>query len=118
MAKDQDLRRVMKVSLENEDYQVSPTHGFLPSESPIEKLPMYYKAWEDICANLYKLRINNQLTDRVARLAVLNTTHLKNEPEWRRAYVLLTFIASAYIWGPEKPLEVRLSKGAAMGNRS
>ncbi|KAJ2261981.1 tryptophan 2,3- dioxygenase, partial [Coemansia sp. RSA 451] len=32
-----------------EDYDISPTHGFLPSEPPLRRLPdPYYAPWEDI----------------------------------------------------------------------
>ena len=115
MANNQDQQpSLMNAMLDLEDYQVSPTHGFLPSSPPIERLSDYYEEWEDICSNLYTLRINGQLTDRVARMPMLNTKHLKTEPEWRRAYVLLTYIASAYIWGPMKPLKVRFWECVAM----
>ena len=91
-----------------EDYQISATQGFLPFEPPLEKLPSYYEAWETICSNLYTLRINGWLEDKVARLLMLETKHLISEPQWQRAYVLLGFIMNAYIWGPKEPLEVGL----------
>lgn len=91
-----------------EDYQVSVTHGFLPSEPPLERLPEYYEAWEAICSRLYTLRTEKQLVGKIADLHVLSSENLVHEPEWRRAYVLLGFIANAYIWGSQEPLEVRL----------
>ena len=89
-----------------EDYGVSATHGFLPSEAPLQRLPTYYTPWEIICANLYKLRIKDQLACEIAKLPALSTKELVNEPQWRRAYVLLGFITNAYIWGASKPIEV------------
>jgi len=74
-------------------------------------LPDYYNEWETICSGLYKLRIENQLAEKVTLLPVLSTKHLENEPAWRRAYVLLGFIMNAYIWGPAKALKVRLKPG-------
>ena len=97
----------MAGKLRLEDYGVSAIHGFLPTEPPLEKLPDHYRAWETICANLYTLRVKNQLADEVANLPVLSTEKLEYEPEWRRAYVLLGFIAHAYIWGSHKPSNVR-----------
>ena len=92
-----------------EDYQVSATHGFLPNEPPLKRLPEYYEAWESICSNLSTLlRIEKQLAYKVAKLPILSTKNLVHEPEWRRAYVLLGFIANAYIWGSKEPLGVRL----------
>lgn len=88
-----------------EDYQVSATHGFLPSEHPLQRLPEYYEAWESICSNLCTLlRIEKQLAIEVGELPILSTKNLAREPEWRRAYVLLGFIANAYIWGSREPL--------------
>lgn len=89
-----------------EEYQVSATHGFLPSEPPLQRLPPYYDVWETICSNICTLRISGALTANVARMPMMNTEHLTGEPQWRRAYVLLGYMAHAYIWGPEDPLEV------------
>ena len=94
-------------TLRMEDYQISATHGFLPTSPPLERLPEYYEAWESICSNLYILRIEEQLAEKVAALPALNTNQLVNEPEWRRAHVLLGFITNAYIWGSKQSLEVR-----------
>ncbi len=91
-----------------EDYQVSATHGFLPSEPPLQRLPEYYEAWERICSNLYALRIEKQLSGRIADLPLLSTKGLEHEPQWRRAYVLLGFITNAYIWGSQELLKVCL----------
>ena len=90
-----------------QDYQVSPTHGFLPSIPPLAQLPEYYREWEAIGSDLYGLRIRDELTAKVQQLPLLGADFLTHEPEWRRAFVLLGFIAHAYIWGPLKPLEVR-----------
>ena len=97
----------MDYSLKLDDYQISSSHGFLPSEPPSAKLPNYYEAWELLCSNLYALRVGKQLVDKVARVPLLTTAHLADESEWRSAYVLLGFIANAYIWGSEKPIGVR-----------
>ena len=93
--------------LKLEDYEVSSTHGFLPSEPPSTELPSYYAPWETISSNLYTLRVEKKLASTIAQLPMLTTHHLTNKPEWRRAFVLLGFIANAYIWGLGKPKEVR-----------
>ena len=93
------------VQLEN--YDVSATHGFLPSEPPLRRLPEYYHPWEDICSDLHILNLKCQLADRVAQLPQLDTRYLVIEPQWRRAHVLLGFITNAYIWGPKTPFAVR-----------
>ena len=94
-------------ALKLEDYEVSSTHGFLPSDTPSTELPKYYAPWEAISSNLYTLRVERKLASKIAQLPMLTTHHLTDKSEWRRAYVLLGFIANAYIWGFGKPKEVR-----------
>ncbi len=95
-------------SMRLEDYQVSATHGFLIPEPPLDTLPKYYEEWEEICSNLYTLRIEKKLAGKVTSLPTLSTNNLVHEPEWRRAYVLLGFITNAYIWGCKETPNVRL----------
>ena len=93
--------------LKLEDYEVSSTHGFLPSEPPSTELPKYYAPWETISSNLYILRVEKKLASKIAQLPMLTTHHLTNKSQWRRAYVLLGFITNAYIWEFGTPKEVR-----------
>ncbi|KAH0557142.1 hypothetical protein GP486_005070 [Trichoglossum hirsutum] len=87
-----------------EDYRVSTQHGFLPAELPLTLLPdPYYNKWEAVVANLQALLLSKRLREVAEGLPVLSTSRLKGEPEWRRAYVLLAFMAHAYIWGGDKP---------------
>lgn len=44
----------------------------------------------------------------VDNLPVLSLSRLNNEAERRRAYVVLAYITHAYVWGGEKPMDVRL----------
>ena len=89
-----------------EDYQVSPTNGFLPSQPPLESLPdSYYEPWENIVKNLQGLILSNRLREVVDKLPVLATDRLFGEAQWRRAYSVLAFVAHAYIWGGNKPAE-------------
>ncbi|KAI9665042.1 MAG: hypothetical protein M1821_006490 [Bathelium mastoideum] len=88
------------------DYDVSLHHGFLPSEIPLEKLPSsYYIKWEAIVKNLQGLILSRRLRGVVEALPILSTDYLQSEPEWRRAYSVLGFIAHAYIWGGDSPVE-------------
>lgn len=89
------------------DYGISPEHGFLPMELPLELLPdPYYNQWEAIVANLQALLLSRRLKGVVRQLPVLSTSRLQNPAEWRRAYVLLSFMVHGYIWGGDKPEEV------------
>lgn len=97
----------LAASVNLEEFQVSSTNGFLPSEPPLEKVPEYYDRWESISLRLPALIQSNDLVDDVTQLPILSAKLLKTEPEWRRAYVLLGFIASGYLWGQGKAVEVR-----------
>ncbi len=90
-----------------EDYSISQKYGFLPMELPLEVLPdPYYHPWEVIVANLQALLLSKRLRGVVRGTPVLSTSRLQSPAEWRRAYVLLSFMAHAYIWGGDTPEEV------------
>jgi indoleamine 2,3-dioxygenase len=88
------------------DYGLSPTHGFLPDVLPLTRLPdPYYNKWEAVVANLQGLILSKRLQGVVDRLPVLSTIGLEHDAEWRRAYMLLCFMAHGYIWGGDSPSE-------------
>ena len=90
-----------------DDYGISECHGFLPDELPIESLSHpYYKEWEAVVANLQALLLSRRLKARISALPIVTPSRLRTEAEWRRAYMLLSFMAHAYIWGGDKPEEV------------
>lgn len=92
------------------DYDISPFNGFLPSELPIDILPdPYYAKWEAVAKNLQGLILSRRLRGVVDRLPVLSLAYLHTGAELRRAYSLLAFIAHAYVWGGDRPAEVRLT---------
>lgn len=89
------------------DYGVSLETGFLPAELPLQRLPHpAYDKWERIMSNFQSLLLSKRIRGVVDTLPVMPTAHLDTEPEWRRAYSILAFIAHGYIWGGEKPAEV------------
>jgi indoleamine 2,3-dioxygenase len=91
------------------NYGIAPEYGFLPSELPLERLPdPYYHKWEAVVANLQALILSKRLRGVIDRLPVLSTVGLEHDSEWRRAYMLLAFMAHGYIWSGETPLEVRV----------
>ena len=96
------------LSLANlEEYQVFPSTGFLPSCPPAETLPSYYEPWESIGIGLPGLIQDGRLAEAVARLSLLSVEKLEHEPEWRRAYVVLGYIASGLLWGVDRPIDVQ-----------
>ena len=83
------------------DFDISEETGFLPPTLPLKRLPGdYFSSWEDLCADLHILIKNKQLRNEVDKLPErqFNKETLKSEQEWRRAYVVLTFLSQAYIW--------------------
>jgi len=96
----------MKPSIDLNAFGVT-RNAFLPAESPLELLSdSYYEPWEHIVKHLPELIDNGSIRDVVAQLPVLETSRLISEAEWQRAYVMLGFMAQAYIWGGDKPAEV------------
>lgn len=91
-----------------EDYAVSLRNGFLPDTTPLAHLPEpYYNPWESIAADLPDLIKTGRIREEVEGLPILSTDKLHNDAEWRRAYVVLAFLTHAYIWGGQKPKDVR-----------
>ncbi|PGH34550.1 indoleamine 2,3-dioxygenase [[Emmonsia] crescens] len=89
------------------DYGISPTTGFLPEETPLQRLPdPYYAKWESIVTNLQALLLSHRLRPTIDNMPILSTAKLKTEPEWRRAYVLMAFMLHGYIWGGDTPAEI------------
>ncbi|KAK6329669.1 hypothetical protein TWF696_003542 [Orbilia brochopaga] len=89
-----------------EDYSISATTGFLPDAPPLTALQdPYYGPWEAIISNLQALLLSKKIRQEVNKLPVLSTIRLEAEAEWRRAYVILSFLSHSYIWGDTTPAE-------------
>jgi len=94
-----------------QSYGISKEYGFLSDELPIEKLSdPYYREWETVVANLQALLLSRRLKTRINTLPIVTASRLRSDAEWRRAYVLLSFMAHAYIWGGDKPEEVSIEQ--------
>lgn len=84
-------------------------NGFLPSAEPLKVISnLYYEPWELLIHNLQALLASGALRSRVEKTPVLSTAYLRTEPEWRRAYVILTILTHSYVWGGNKASEVCL----------
>ena len=89
-------------------------NGFLPPKLPLSRLPdPLYEPWEEIVSNLPELLGEKELHRSVHRLEILSTKCLHTEDDWRRAYVVLSFLAHAYIWGGAEASEVSIHPAAA-----
>ncbi|KAF2424237.1 Indoleamine 2,3-dioxygenase [Tothia fuscella] len=88
------------------DYDVSALHGFLPTDPPCDHLSdPYYRHWESIMRNLQALISTKRLRAVIDKQPILYTDFLHTEAEWRRAYSILGFMAHAYIWGGDTPMD-------------
>ena len=90
-------------------YNVDPDTGFLPKRDPLQRLPYArYHIWEDLADDLPKLlgvRMG-QARAPLKKLPPLATDKLVTDAELRRAHMLLSFFAHAYVWGGSEPLDV------------
>lgn len=99
-----------------EQFRVSPQNGFLPAVAPLRRLEdPYYEPWESIVCDLPTYIKDGNIRQKVDCLPVLSTSMLKDEPELRRAYVVLAYLTHAYVWGGEKPSEVRSTYPSTCG---
>ena len=91
----------MSQQLKLSDFDISEKTGFVLPNPPLRRLPgEYFSSWEDTCARIPDLIEKKQLRAEIDSLPEkqFNEKTLKSEEEWRRAYVLLTFLSQAYIW--------------------
>ncbi|KAJ2162534.1 tryptophan 2,3- dioxygenase [Coemansia sp. RSA 552] len=90
----------MYAPLRLEDYDISPTHGFLPEEPPLKRLPdPYYAPWEEIMDRFNQYLLAHHIRRLVRKIPVLSTDKLSTQGEYRRAFSILSFMAHAYVWG-------------------
>lgn len=82
-------------------------NGFLPKSAPSKRLSdSYYAPWERLAYRLPLLIQEERIRCEVDLLPVLSVDNLRSEEDWRRAYVILTFLTHGYIWGGQKAAEV------------
>src|SRR5688572_462204 len=87
-----------------ESFGVHPERGFLPAPlDPIPRLPTAFDAWEAAARDLPKLLVSDRVHAFLEALPPFNVALLRDDREWRRAMVLLSFLGHAYIWGGAEP---------------
>lgn len=81
------------------NYGISPRFGFLSPDAPSKSFnDPYYEPWDSIIPQLSSLIKSHRLDAQINKLPLLSTDKIKNEVEYQRAYVILAFIAHAYVW--------------------
>ena len=87
--------------MELKKFKISEKTGFLP-EKPSQKLPGdYFREWESAAQEIPQLiavkglrkKVNEELPE-----IVFDATTLTTEEQWQRAYLIVTFLAQAYLW--------------------
>jgi indoleamine 2,3-dioxygenase len=95
------------------DYDLDPERGFLPARDPLQGLPPAFIPWETMGARVPGLLIAGRVRRVLDRLPELNPAGLRGIEQQRRAFLLLTVLANAYIMG-ERPQAKRLPRNIAV----
>jgi indoleamine 2,3-dioxygenase len=81
------------------DSGISPKVGFLSPHPPARSFKdSYYEPWDSIIPDLSSLIKSGELNKRIQKLPLLSIDRLHDEVEYRRAYVILAFLAHAHVW--------------------
>jgi indoleamine 2,3-dioxygenase len=92
---------VLKVDLN--DFDVSPTRGFLPLEDPLLALSNEHEPWEDAIQNLSKRLMSGRVRNWLGRLPRLETDGLIDSQSLNRAMLILSYLGHAWVWGEQTP---------------
>lgn len=86
--------------LQLRNFDISEDTGFVASSPLLTSLPEHFSRWEALAKNLPALIRDRRIREEVHALPSLEFSGetLTSEKEWQRAYVLLTFLAQAYVW--------------------
>ncbi|KAI8868685.1 Indoleamine 2,3-dioxygenase [Ramicandelaber brevisporus] len=106
----------MTVTIALENYGLNPTNGFLPATAPLTVLSdPYYKPWEDTVRILNHLLLAGKLRARIRSLPLLSVDRiLGNVAEMQRAFLVLSMLTHAYVWGKHEPVMDRLPEQLAV----
>ena len=84
-------------------FQVDPVNGFLPAQDPVKQLPAYYAPWEQAISDLPLWLTVNKAGLGLRSLPTLPINQLETEGQKERAMLLLSMLASAYVWEEGTP---------------
>ncbi|XP_032234466.2 indoleamine 2,3-dioxygenase 2 isoform X2 [Nematostella vectensis] len=98
-----------------EDYEVSPTRGFIQDEDPLQQLPEYFSPWEEVCERLPEMWKDETTRHWIEQLPLLDHNKLTSAREWWRANLVLVLMSHSYVWceGETNPKKV-LPKSVAV----
>jgi indoleamine 2,3-dioxygenase len=105
------------MALKLSDYDISPATGFLPKQAPAPLRDEYFSQWERVASELPQLIKDKELRERVSSLPEIECSDstLKSEDEWKRAYVILSFIGQGCVWmSCEEDVMIKVPKKLAV----
>lgn len=83
-----------------EDFGIDPVMGFLPKHPPLLRLPdAYFEPWEETLDNVSHLLVAWKLRQRISTIPELSIERLVTEAEQQRAFLVLSLLSHAYVWG-------------------
>ncbi len=93
----------MSQSIDLAAFGVSPERGFVPVADPLDRLPIAFKPWDEVIAELPALIMNFAIRRRIAEIPELDSEALTAGGELERAMVILSSLAMAHVWASETP---------------
>ncbi|KAI9363739.1 Indoleamine 2,3-dioxygenase [Pilaira anomala] len=98
-----------------EYYDISIKTGFLPSTTPLRKLPdEYFAPWEDMMDDYNGLLLAGKLREKVHKMPLLDYKRLNTIQEYRRAFLILCMVSHSYVWGKHEPTSETLPSNLAI----
>ena len=89
------------------------THGFLPPEDPLPRLPGLFEAWEQTGDVLPKLALTRHIRPAIEDLPPFQVSRLDTLAEHERAMSLLSFLANMYVFAPDHPVARSIPRNLA-----
>ncbi|KAI8149696.1 Indoleamine 2,3-dioxygenase [Fennellomyces sp. T-0311] len=98
-----------------EEYDISPTTGFLPEEPPLRRLPdPYFAPWEAMMDDFNGLLLAGKLRQSIHKMPLLDYTRLQNVQEHRRGFLILCMLSHSYVWGKHEKTSETLPANLAV----
>lgn len=89
-----------------EDYGLSEKMGFLPNTEPLKRFTKeYYEPWEKVMDHYNDYILIGRFREIIHKLPILSVEFLDSLAEKQRCYLILCFMAHAYVWAEKKPSE-------------
>ncbi len=89
------------------------THGFLPPDDPLSRLPEPFEDWEQTGDVLPKLALSRHIRPVVEDLPPFPLDRLYTLAEHERAMSLLSFLANMYVFAPGHPVATAIPQNLA-----